>query len=56
MAPRKAAYFAMMGSAVALFVLAWAVVRLYSTVAAGLMCLVALLLVPLAVIVGNRSD
>ncbi len=44
----------MMGTCVVLFVMAWAVVRLWSVPAAIAMCLVAMVIPPVAAIVGNR--
>jgi hypothetical protein len=44
----------MMGTCVVLFVLAWAVVRLWSVAAAVAMCLVAMGIPPVAAIVANR--
>jgi hypothetical protein len=50
---RRKAYFWLMGTCVALFVLAWGVVRFFSTPAAVVMSLVAAVIPPVAVIVGN---
>jgi hypothetical protein len=50
---RRRTYLALMGLCVALFVLAWSVVRLWSTTAAVVMSLIAAVLPPIAVIVGN---
>lgn len=50
---RKKAYFWLMGTCVVLIVLAWNVVRLWSTTAAVVMSVVAALLPPVAVFVGN---
>ena len=44
----------MMGTCVFLFVMAWAVVRLWSVPAAIAMCLVAMVIPPVAAIVANR--
>lgn len=44
----------MMSTCVVLFVLAWAVVRLWSVPAAIGMCLVAMVIPPIAAIVANR--
>jgi hypothetical protein len=44
----------MMGTCVVLFVMAWAVVRLWSVPAAVVMCLVAMTIPPFAAIVANR--
>ena len=53
--PRKRLYFVLMGSCLTLIVLAWFVVRLFSTPAAIAMSVVALVIPPLAAMVGNRS-
>ncbi|MBC6470825.1 DUF3099 domain-containing protein [Actinomadura alba] len=53
---RRRIYLIMMGTCVTLFVLAWAVVRFYSTGAAVVMSMVALVIPPFAAIVANRSD
>jgi hypothetical protein len=53
-AHRRHWYFAMMGTCVVLFVLAWSVVRLWSVPAAIAMCLVAMVIPPVAAIVANR--
>ena len=53
---RKRRYFAMMGVCLLLIVLAWNVVRLYSTTAAVVMSLVAAVIPPVAAIVANRND
>ncbi|HET7387670.1 MAG TPA: DUF3099 domain-containing protein [Nocardioidaceae bacterium] len=50
---RKHVYFTMMGICVLLIVLAWNVVRLYSTTAAVVMSVVAMLIPPSAVIIAN---
>ncbi|TDD89915.1 DUF3099 domain-containing protein [Actinomadura darangshiensis] len=50
---RKVAYGVMMGTCLTLFVLAWAVVRLYSHAAAVAMSVVALVIPPFAAIVAN---
>jgi hypothetical protein len=52
-AARRKAYFALMGTCVVLIVLAWNVVRLWSTTAAVVMSVVAALIPPVAVFVGN---
>ena len=52
---RKTAYFTMMGTCLTLFVLAWGVVRFVSVPAAVVMSLVAALIPPAAVIVGNHG-
>jgi hypothetical protein len=53
---RKRAYFVMMGVCVALVVLAWWVVRLYSVTAAVVMSVVVLVIPPIAVMVANAGD
>jgi hypothetical protein len=50
---RRRAYFTLMGGCVLLIVLAWNVVRLWSTTAAVLMSVVAAVIPPVAAIVGN---
>lgn len=50
---RKKAYFWLMGTCIVLILLAWNVVRLWSTPAAVGMSLVAAVIPPIAVIVGN---
>lgn len=52
----KTVYFVMMGVCVGLFVLAWAVVNRYSTIAAVVMCAVALGIPPLAAIIANARS
>lgn len=52
-ARRKRIYFTMMGTCVVLIVLAWNVVRLWSTTAAVVMSIVAAVLPPAAAVVGN---
>ena len=44
----------MMGTCVVLFIMAWAVVRIWSVPAAIAMCLVAMVIPPVAAIVANR--
>jgi hypothetical protein len=53
---RDRAYFIMMGVCLALFIAAWAVVRLYSTTAAVVMTCVALVIPPIAAIVPNAGE
>ena len=53
---RKKAYFWLMGTCIVLIVLAWNVVRLWSTTAAVVMSVVAAVIPPVAVIVGNRGQ
>jgi hypothetical protein len=52
-ASRRRAYFVLMGTCVVLIVLAWNVVRLWSTTAAVVMSIIAAVLPPVAVFVGN---
>jgi hypothetical protein len=52
---RKRAYFWLMGTCLVLILLAWNVVRFWSTTAAVVMSVVAAVIPPLAVIVGNRG-
>jgi Ca2+/Na+ antiporter len=50
---RRRAYFWLMGTCLVLIVLAWNVVRFWSTTAAVVMSAVAAVIPPVAVIVGN---
>ena len=50
---RKKAYFLLMGICILLILLAWNVVRFWSTTAAVVMSAVAAVIPPVAVIVGN---
>ena len=52
---RKKAYFWLMGTCIALILLAWNVVRFWSTTAAVVMSVIAAVIPPIAVIVGNRG-
>jgi hypothetical protein len=52
---RHRAYFWLMGTCVVLIVLAWNVVRLWSTTAAIAMSVVAALIPPVAAFVGNQG-
>ena len=56
MTVRNRLYFALMALCVGLCVLAWAVVRLYSTTVAVVMSAVALAIPPIAVIIANAGD
>jgi hypothetical protein len=49
----KKAYFWLMGTCVVLILLAWNLVRLWSTTAAVVMSIVAAVIPPVAVIIGN---
>jgi hypothetical protein len=53
---RRRAYLWLMGTCVVLIVLAWNVVRLWSVTAAVVMSVVAAVLPPAAVIVGNLGS
>ncbi|ATW49279.1 hypothetical protein CGZ69_16595 [Streptomyces peucetius subsp. caesius ATCC 27952] len=53
-ARRRRNYFLMMGGCLVLFVSAWAVVRLWSVPVAVAMCLVAMVIPPVAAMVANR--
>lgn len=53
---RRLWYFALMGTCLALIVLAWNVVRLWSTTAAVAMSVVAAVLPPVAVLIANRGE
>ncbi|MEU9116533.1 DUF3099 domain-containing protein [Streptomyces sp. NPDC048483] len=53
---RHRRYFLLMGVCLVLFLLAWSVVRLWSVPAAVAMCLVAMVIPPVAAIIGNRRD
>lgn len=53
---RNRLYFALMALCVGLFVLSWAVVRVYSVTAAVVMSVVALAIPPIAVIIANAGD
>ncbi|OEV27781.1 hypothetical protein AN220_03935, partial [Streptomyces nanshensis] len=55
-ARRRRRYFTLMAICLVLFVSAWAFVRLWSVPAAVAMCAVAMILPPLAAIVGNRRE
>jgi Protein of unknown function (DUF3099) len=55
-ASRDRAYLVLMSTCLALFILAWAVVRLYSITAAIVMSAVALAIPPVAVIIANAGD
>jgi ABC-type transport system involved in cytochrome bd biosynthesis fused ATPase/permease subunit len=53
---RRRAYFAMMGTCLTLITLAWLVVRLFSVTAAIVMSVIAMVIPPFAVIIGNSGD
>ncbi|MGW1224972.1 DUF3099 domain-containing protein [Streptomyces sp. NPDC001515] len=52
---RRRAYFLMMAGCLVLFVSAWAFVRLWSMPAAIAMCVVAMVIPPVAAMVANRK-
>lgn len=52
---RKRAYFLMMGACIGLILVAWNVVRHWSTTWAVILSVIAALLAPAAVIVGNKG-
>ncbi|NEC10278.1 DUF3099 domain-containing protein [Streptomyces sp. SID7909] len=52
---RRRAYLVLMGVCLVLFVSAWAFVRLWSMPAAIAMCVVAMVIPPVAAMVGNRK-
>jgi Protein of unknown function (DUF3099) len=52
---RHRTYFLLMGTCVVLILLAWNVVRLWSTTAAVVMSVVAALIPPVAAFVGNQG-
>ncbi|GAW49896.1 MULTISPECIES: DUF3099 domain-containing protein [unclassified Nocardioides] len=52
---RHRTYFALMGTCLVLILLAWNVVRLWSTTAAVVMSVVAALIPPVAAFVGNQG-
>jgi hypothetical protein len=53
---RRRAYFALMGTCVGLITLAWLVVRLFSVTAAIVMSVLAMLIPPIAAVIGNTGD
>jgi len=53
---RRRWYFALMGTCILLIVLAWNVVRLFSTGAAVAMTVVAAVIPPIAAFIANPSD
>jgi hypothetical protein len=52
---RHRLYFVLMGTCIGLILLAWFVVRFYSTPAAIAMSIVAAVIPPIAAMIGNRS-
>ena len=52
---RHRLYFILMGTCIALILLAWFVVRFFSTPAAIAMSVVAAVIPPIAAMIGNRS-
>ncbi|GHF84500.1 hypothetical protein GCM10018790_72630 [Kitasatospora xanthocidica] len=53
---RRRYYFAMMGVCLGLFVMAWGVVRFFSVGAAIGMCVVAMVIPPVAAVFVNKRD
>jgi hypothetical protein len=53
---RNRGYFLLMGVCLTLFILSWAVIRLYSVVAAVVISIVAMVIPPIAVFVANAGD
>jgi Flp pilus assembly protein TadB len=53
---RQRWYFTLMGTCLALIVLAWNVVRLWSTTAAVAMSVIAAVLLPVAVLIANWGE
>ena len=53
---RQRWYFVLMGTCLALIVLAWNVVRLWSTTAAVAMSVIAAVLLPVAVLIANWGE
>jgi NhaP-type Na+/H+ or K+/H+ antiporter len=53
---RNRGYFLLMGVCLTLFILSWAVIRLYSVVAAVVISVVAMVIPPIAVFVANAGD
>jgi NhaP-type Na+/H+ or K+/H+ antiporter len=49
-------YFLLMGACLTMFILSWAVIRLYSVVAAVVISVVAMVIPPIAVMVANAGD
>ena len=53
---RNRGYFLLMGVCLTLFILSWAVIRLYSVLAAVVITVVAMVIPPIAVMVANAGD
>ena len=53
---RNRGYFLLMGVCLTLFILSWAVIRLYSVVAAVVIAVVAMMIPLIAVMVANAGD
>lgn len=51
----RRAYFTLMGTCLGLITLAWLVVRLFSVTAAVIMSVIAMLIPPIAVVIGNAG-
>jgi hypothetical protein len=49
-------YFLLMGICLTLFILSWAVIRLYSVLAAVVISVVAMVIPPIAVMLANAGD
>lgn len=52
---RHRLYFVLMGTCIGLIVVAWFVVRFFSTTAAIVMSVIAAVIPPIAAMIGNRS-
>ena len=52
---RNRGYFLLMGVCLTLFILSWAVIRLYSVLAAVVITVVAMVIPPIAVFVANAG-
>ncbi|MFJ2113597.1 MULTISPECIES: DUF3099 domain-containing protein [unclassified Streptomyces] len=55
-ARRRRGYFLLMGGCLVLFVSAWAFVRIWSVPAAIVLCLIAMVIPPIAAFVGNTWE
>lgn len=53
---QRRTYFVLMGICIVLIVLAWNVVRLFSTTAAVIMSIIAAVIPPVAAIIANRGQ
>jgi hypothetical protein len=52
---RRRAYFVLMGTCLGLITFAWLVVRLFSVTAAVVMSVIAMVIPPFAVVIGNSG-